>query len=318
MRVAIIGAGITGLYLAWDLTKKNNNVIVYEKEGKPGGKACSGLFSKKILDFIPESKTLVENKIDYVLVHFPKKTIRIDFADKFLVINHSRLDYLMYEKAKKEGAEIKFNCEINSPYFINSPKTSGDFDKIIGCEGAHSFTRETLNLSLPSFRLGILGFVKKASFENFVEVWPCHKGFIWKIPRGKSIEYGIIAKPEEAKNILDGFLKKRSIKLNNLSARVISQGLDLPSEKSITVCGEAAGLTKPWTGGGVIWSLTAARFLTESFPDFIKYKTKVESFFPWRIRLGKVAEAIFRFLGFHLPWLLPKRHKLDSDFLVKK
>lgn len=318
MRIAIIGAGITGLYLGWDLAKKNNKVTVYEKEGKLGGKACSGLFSKKILDFIPESKRLVENKIDYVLVHFPKKTIRVDFADKFLVMNHSKLDYLMYKKAKNEGAEIKFNSEINSPYFINSPKISGDFDKIIGCEGAHSFTRETLNLSLPNFRLGILGFVKEPSFKNFVDVWPCHKGFIWKIPRGKSIEYGIIARPEEAKTILDNFLKKENIKLDNVSARVISQGLDLPSERAITVCGEAAGLTKPWTGGGVIWSLTAARFLTESFPDFIKYKTKVESFFRWRIRLGKIAEAIFRFLGFHLPWLLPKRHKLESDFLVKK
>ncbi len=320
MRIAIIGAGITGLYLAYDLTKKNHSVIVYEKEESLGEKVCSGLFSKRILSFIPESKSLIKNKINYTLVHFPKKTIRINFKDEFLVMDHSKLDLLMYEKAKKQGAEIRFNNKISSPYFINCPKTSGDFDKVIGCEGAHSFTRETLGLPSSSYRLGILGFAKKPSSKNFAEVWPCHKGFIWKIPRGsgKMIEYGIIADPKEAKIILNNFLKERDIELTNLSARVISQGLALPSERNITLCGEAAGLTKPWTGGGVVWSLTAAHFLTESFPNFFRYKAKVESLFSWRIKIGKIADFAFRFLGFHIPWMLPKKWTLESDFLIKR
>ncbi len=318
MRIAIIGAGVTGLYLAQNLARINNKVIVYEKQSEVGNKVCSGLFSRRILDFIPESRSLTENTIDYALVHFPKKTVKINFATSFLVIDHSKLDQLIYKKAKDEGAEVKFNSAINSSYFINCPNSSGDFDKIIGCEGSHSFTRKTLNLRPASLRLGILGFVKNPSSENFVEVWPCKKGFIWKIPRGKKIEYGIIADPEQAKLLFQDFLKNKGIKLDKVYSRTISQGLAIPSEKNITLCGEAAGLTKPWTGGGVIWSLTAADFLVENFPNFLKYKARVEGFFGWRIKLGNVAERIFRFLGFHLPFLLPQNCKLESDFLIKK
>ena len=318
MRIAIIGAGISGLYVAKGLAERNHQVIVYEKNKEPGDKVCSGLFSNNILDLVPESRSLIENRINYTLVHFPKKTVRIDFSREFLAMDHSKLDKIVCEKAKEEGVEIKFGSEINSPYFIKCPNTSGDFDKVIGCEGADSFTRKTLNLPSPKLRLGILGFVEKPCSDDFVEAWPCSKGFIWKIPRGKRIEYGIIAEPGKAKKTLDNFLQKKGIALKNLSAKTIAQGLIIPSEKNITLCGEAAGLTKPWTGGGVIWSLTAANFLFESFPDFLDYKARTESFFAWRITLGKIAEKMFRFLGFHLPWFLPKKLNLESDFLIIK
>jgi len=324
-KVAIIGAGIIGLYLAWKLSEKGHKVTVFEKREKIGKEACSGLFSEKILKFIPESKKLVQNEIDSALIHFPKRTSRIRFAEKFFVMDHFKLDNLVVELAQRAGARIILNTRVSAKGEEEDLSSSTnpvnslalDFDKVIGCDGADSAVRKNLNLPEPDFRFGIQGFLPKEDFSNCVETWPIDQGFIWKIPRGKETEYGIISNPRKAKDILDDFLAKNRISLGKTKAAVIPQGF-LMSEKSQTValCGDAAGLTKPWSGGGVVWGLIATELLLKDFPDFLKYQKEAKRFFLPRIIFSKIATSIVYFFGFNVPWLLPKNVKIQGDFLV--
>jgi len=62
-----IGGGVCGLYLAWKLAEKGEQVIVFEKNKEIGKKICSGLFSQNIFNYIPQAKNLIQNKIDYTL-----------------------------------------------------------------------------------------------------------------------------------------------------------------------------------------------------------------------------------------------------------
>lgn len=313
MKIAIIGAGITGLYLAWKLSERGEEVTVFEKKEKIGKEACSGLFSERILEFIPESQKLIQNQINSALIHFPKCTLKIKFSRQFLVMSHFELDNLVAKLAEKAGAKILLNFNGTRNDLV--PIQEG-FDKIIGCDGANSFVRKELGLREPDYRLGILGFVLERNSSNFVETWPAKDGFIWKISRGNETEYGIIGNPKGAKLLLEEFLNKYNLHLEKINSGLVPQGLIIPKNSSITLCGDAAGLTKPWSGGGVVWSLIAAKELLKNFPDFVKYQKEMKKFFLPKILLSKIITSVVYFLGFNFPWILPKNIKIEGDFLI--
>ncbi|MBU3896251.1 NAD(P)-binding protein [Patescibacteria group bacterium] len=306
MNVAIIGAGVSGLYLGLKLSQKGHKVTIFEKNSQIGRKTCSGLFSYRIFDYVPEARDLIEHEINSIIVRFPKKAIRVFFSKKFVIINHSKLDILLADLARAAGAEILLNREIT--------ELPQGFDRIIGSDGADSFVRNHLRMKAPAFRLGIQGFCHEKG-EGLIQAIPCENGFIWRIPRKDNVEYGIIANANQAHTIFATFIKKNDIRIKDVRAKIIPQGFCIPKKKRITLCGDAAGLTKPWSGGGVIWGLKAADILLKKFPDFKKYRREAELFFKPKIIISKLAIKLAMFLADKAPWLLPAEVNIESDYL---
>ncbi|MFZ3073666.1 MAG: NAD(P)-binding protein [Minisyncoccales bacterium] len=328
MKIAIIGGGICGLYLAKNLTQNKNKVTVFEKKKTIGKECCSGLFSARIFDFLPEARPLSTNQINRAIINFPKKNINLKFKQPFFVIEHSQIDLLTAALAAQAGTDIRLNQTINGEKLAKIEK---EYDCIVGCDGALSPTRNYLAFkkgptlfkkgSDPfhlSFQLGIQGFEQKRDNSDFVETWATPNGFLWKIPRGNDIEWGIMEKPEIAPKLFNEFAARKNFALARIKSAIIPQGLVIPENERITLCGDASGLTKPWSGGGVIWNLTQANILLKNFPNFLQYRKEALRFFSLRIFLGKTAKTCAYAAGFKFPWLIPGNFNIDGDYLIKK
>ncbi len=304
-KTAIVGAGTVGLYLAWKLSKLGHKVVVFEKKSEIGIKVCSGLISERLLNFVPLTEELIEHRINSCLIHFPKKEITLKMKPVHLIIDRQKLNVFLSSLARDSGAEILFG-QSTVPF---------GFDRVIGCDGALSETRKELGLPQPSFRLGLQFFYSQEDYSRQVDTWPIDSGFYWKIPRGGNIEYGAMGKVESVKKEFLKFLSRDNISVpEKIEAALIPQGLILPKTGKTTLCGDAMGLTKPWSGGGVIWGLTAADILLESFPDFGEYSKKTKRFFLPKLYKAKISVPLTYILGNNCPFLLPSRISRDNDF----
>jgi len=307
MKIAIIGCGITGAYLGWKLAQLGNDITIFEKKQAIGKEVCSGLISERLWDFIPKDESLVEHRINSTNIHFSRKTCNLKFKQQILVLNHAKLDRYVAELARKAGANI-----VTNKFVISMPE---GFDRMICADGALSSTRKLLGMKEPKFRQGMQFFLKEKISDDFVDTWPVRNGFVWKVPRGSEVEYGIITDIRFARERLGDFCRKNSIQMPDLQAALIPKGLVVSNKKDIAVCGDAAGLTKPWSGGGVIWSLTAADILLKNFPDFEKYGRELKRFFkPVIFRTGIITKLGY-FAGNNVPWILPSSREIDSDWL---
>jgi len=321
MKIGIVGCGINGAYLAWRLAKEHD-VVVFEKNKTIGEKACSGLVSERIWDFIPKNKKIVQNVIDEAIVHFPKKDIKLKFHPKMLVLNRKKLDKYVAKLAEENGAQINFNSQVKRLYYLKYTKpqvsVSGnvfEFDYLIGCDGFSSIVRKTIGVPDPKFCLGIYTYLNKKSKSNKVDVYPLKNGFAWIIPRGSKIEYGISENVNLAKKEFQKFCKTKRIKPRKIYSSIIPEALVQAEAGRIALSGDAIGLIKPLSLGGILWGMIADNILVKSFPDFEKYDHKLRDFFEPKILFSRIGDKIGRFFGYKIPWLLPDEIYFDSDWI---
>lgn len=320
MRVAVIGAGPVGSWIAARLAEQGEKVTVFERRKSPGGKACSGLVSERIWDFFPENGELVENKIECVNIHFPKKAVKVKFRPHLLALDRPGLDRYAAKLATAAGVKILFGStfeklrEGRDSVSIRCGGKEHEFDRVIGCDGAFSAVRAAYADKKPRFRMGMQCFQPKRSEGNTADAWPTNNGFFWKVPRKEAAEWGIFENEEMAGKMWKEFAAGRGLGGLQVNAAMIPEGVLTTGSKKVTLCGDAAGLTKPWSGGGILWGLTAAGMLLDCWPDFARYERNLKVRFGAKIALGRTVTRTVTSVGKFAPQILPK--KFDTDWLV--
>ena len=143
MRIAILGAGPAGLYLAYLLKRRRPDADVTLIEQNPAG-ATFGfgvVFSDRALEFLrdddPETFTAItpqmESWDDIALVHHNER-IAIDGIG-FAAIGRLKLLQLLQERVRSVGIEPQFGRAVASLSEI------GDADLVVGADGVNSLVR---------------------------------------------------------------------------------------------------------------------------------------------------------------------------------
>jgi len=294
--VIIVGAGPVGLYTA-GLLESRLKVLVIESKEKLGTKACSGLYSTKLAGFVDIKKDFVEHKVKSALLHSPNgAVVKLEKKETTAFV----VDRGLFEKylAKRVKSKIMIKTRVTK---IDVQKENvivytnrGEFKAkmVIGCDGANSVVRKNFGVQPKEIVNGLIAIVEKKDLSDFVDMWfdkeLISDGFFWKIPRGHTIEYGALGNKITFRDLEKFF----GLKNYEKKAAFIPIGPCKSYFERTLLIGDAAGITKPWSGGGLIFGFTCANiardiifkaFDKNDFSEkFLKAYEKL-----WKEKIGK-------------------------------
>lgn len=276
MDVAVIGGGPSGLLAAGEAARRGVDVVVFEEHSRIGVPVhCAGLLSISGLRRLglPPRGVYVQNRVRGAFFYSPSGlSFTVERPSPVAcVVDRELFDQELAERASDMGAELRLNTHVDGVKPLNGQVQvygSGFEAKasvVVDAEGLRSrivkqLGLKTLNWSgvLPAAQVELKGVDVD---EDFVEV---HVGrtvapgfFAWVIPIGGSVaRVGLACRLFSPVKLLRSFVKRRfGVHLSgSCGAGCVLTCGPIPKTQvhRILIVGDAAGQTKPTTGGGVI------------------------------------------------------------------
>lgn len=297
--VIIVGAGPSGLYSA-NLLEKDFSVLVIEEDSKIGRPVqCSGLISNNLGKLVSIDRSFIEHEVKGAIFHYGKdegSSIRMEKQGRMAyVIDRGRFDLHLSERV---SSDIMLDSRVSGIRIGRdsaSVRIGGKEIKsrmLLGCDGPNSVVRNHFKAKPKEILKGLIAITKKRDASRFVEMWfdkdMATDGFLWRIPRGRNTEYGMLSDSASFRS-LQGFFKLREFEKR---AGLIPIGLQKTHFPRTLLVGDSASQVKPWSGGGVIYGLKCARIACNVVRDAFGQDDFSESFLRsyedmWRSEIGR-------------------------------
>ena len=303
--ILIVGAGPAGSLAALLLGKENEVILAEEHQALGYPVQCAGLISDRCYESYRKYCRIhraLENKIEGAVFFSPSGDYFTAFGDAY-VVERKVLDEMLLERAS-EFAEVsvktKVKFEGGNPV-VADRKIFPDF--LIGADGVNSEVARAFGFERPEIMTALQIEAKFEPFdENFVEIYlgrAYSDFFAYAIPLGDTARIGVIAKGN-ALGYLQNLIKRHP----SVSRRFRGSILELnsgtiPSElvrfvkQKVALIGDAAGMVKPHTGGGLYYLLFAAEKLAENFPNLKAYERDFMKGLGKEIKLGKRIRKVY-------------------------
>ncbi|MFB6163112.1 MAG: geranylgeranyl reductase family protein, partial [Halococcoides sp.] len=275
----VVGAGPAGSRYARRAAESGQSVLVLERGPVGEPLACSGHVSRDLWERVPEGarEDLLQNEISGARFHVdgPGSPAHEFYREETIsqVIDRVGLDRRLARAAADAGADLRVDHTVTGveegdagvTVSASTPEGPREFrgSIVVGADGPRSRVRRAVDLPDPDELLhGVLGFATDADHGDRVDVHLDVPGFFaWRIPRGdRGVEYGLAARPEDDPvERFEAFTAAYGVETTDRCSGVIPIGPPerVTADRTLLV-GDAAGQTKPFTGGGINYGMTAA------------------------------------------------------------
>ncbi|HLD57019.1 MAG TPA: FAD-dependent monooxygenase [archaeon] len=324
--IIVVGAGPAGSYFT-SLVEGGFKVLVLEQKKQTGGKACSGLVSQDIKKFIPVDG-LVESELDSCILHAASgKMAKLGIKQSTFALDRDRLDKFLVERLK---SPVKFGVKVGGVEIGDGVKVKtnqGVFTSkfIVGCDGANSVVRNHFDQKPMDNVIGLMVMAEEKDLSTSFEVWfdtnLVKDGFLWKIPRGRRVEYGVLGTGIKFGLLEDFFKIKRKKCLCERRAAPIPAGFHKTYFDRTLLIGDAAAQTKPWSFGGILYGFIGGKYAAPVVIEALQKNKFTEVFLEkyqkgWRSEMGKSISMGMMFREFFQEL---NNKKIDQMFeIVKK
>lgn len=323
--VAIVGGGPGGLYAALQLSARGFSVAVFEEHAAAGDPVhCTGVLAAETFDEFGLSRSSLLNPLS-TATFFGPSGAAVDYTTpetEAVVIDRRVFDGELAERATAAGAQVVLGARTLdvAPGRDRVLLTVGGIGHvharaaILACGASYAFQRR-LGLGLPALHLQSAQLEIPAARPGDVEVHFGHdvapKGFAWVVPvvrpEGTFARIGLMC-TGNARLRFDRFIAAVGPRWGTGDASGPAGGMEprckmlplgpLPRTfgDRVLAVGDAAGIVKPTTGGGIYYSLVSARIAAEVLGDALRRDALDEGDLAvferrWRHELGPEIDA---------------------------
>jgi geranylgeranyl reductase family protein len=290
--VLVVGGGPAGLYAASRLAHAGFAVVVCEEHEAIGEPAhCTGVLSAGAFDELRLNRSAILNALTTVRFVSPSG-LEVRYTPPIteaVVIDRVRFDQQLACQAQGAGAELKLGTRVTSlqvtPAGVKAQVRGGEIKARLAvlASGASYTLQRRLGLGLPRAYLHTAQREITAERLGDVEIHfgraVAPAGFAWVVPiqrsHGLYARVGVMAGGQPARwyermvarltgwGVAAGTDRPR---LKYLPLRSISRTYD----NRVLAIGDAAGLVKPTTGGGIYYSIVSAALAADVAADALQ------------------------------------------------
>ena len=282
--VIIVGAGPTGGRTATHLASLGHNVLMLEEHTEIGRPfQCAGLVTPKAMQEVGLFDSVLE-EVDGARIHGPSGTlvpVGTDGKLRTYVVCRKKFDQGVVQQGMQAGATLWLDSRpteavVKEDGVVINVESQGQEIELtckllIGCDGAHSWTRRHFKMGRPKemmigFQAEVLGYDGNPRWLDMYSGSEIAPGFFaWVIPSGfGSHRIGVWSTPERLKgrsveqcyeDLKNHPLWKERFENIHEIARFcgpIPSGMVKKTVRDrVLLLGDAAGMAKPTTGGGI-------------------------------------------------------------------
>jgi geranylgeranyl reductase family protein len=304
--VFVVGGALSGPRTAELIAESGKNVMLVEENFDVGHPCkCTGLVSWRIKELLPTlPEKLIVNTHREARFHSPNGSSFVLKSRKpVYLLDRPGLDRYLFDLAQEAGVETRKSEKFLS-YKLMDDHIEVETDKktyktkiLIGADGANSSVGKQAGFVYPENYLVGVQTTAHGNFDK-VELWFGSKVspnfFAWVAPENENIARVGLATNRNSSKYYEGFLKSRVGDFVKPDVGgVIRFGLmERTSTDRVMVVGDAACQVKPYSGGGIIFGITASKVCAEAAVNALRQKKFGEKFFKenyddvWKSKIG--------------------------------